>query len=556
MVSILLLLLAVGRAPMPVSATFMDPMAHRIDARHDPSYRPTGPLATATDGPEVGQTINFWALDYSGESAYPTFYLTPATCRFVGEKTYIFVEDAVWGTYYNQEAVDELSAALEDSTPSGEGGVVDTEVPVFGEVPDEIDGDPRVYFLVLDIRDDYHPQENPVYYAGFFSPYNQFTDEEAFLYYGGHSNEVEMLYLDCNPSDMSDASYTASHELVHLIQWGVEPFSGEELWVIENQAQSGTYVCGYPAYQVQTFLEEGGVTPINWTSFPPDQARYVAGYGAGFLFFAYLYENYGGEDFLYCSLRSSSEGVSGVCEAIKDCTGESVDITSILVDWMLANFIDDPDVLSGRFGYQAFRVADYDTVSPGNRPGLDYTGMIDELPYADPFHRLNGYAGNYYLLPPGGSGSFRAATTGLGDLRAFLYDEEAATLEQLPAGPGGNVSLALPSDGTVLLLDAAFSPLQLEVSAGSVVSASDELAVYPDPCLGTLYLQFVSNGRPVELVVFDSTGSPVETVNYGPVASGEAMISYRGASELATGIYMYRFSQSGRVETGKFAVVR
>ncbi|OPL19231.1 MAG: hypothetical protein AVO35_11675 [Candidatus Aegiribacteria sp. MLS_C] len=550
----LLLALLLGTAPRAywTDGTLQVPGLMEIDRRHDPAFEPTGPLAGAK-GHEIGDTINFWSIDYSED--IPRFYLTPATCRYVGNHTYIFVEDSQWGVHYDQDAVSALATALETETPSGPGGIMDKDIEVFGQPPDAIDGDPRVYFLVLNIRDGFDPQQGGVYIAGFFSPYNQFTETEAYLYYGGHSNEVEMLYIDCFPSDQYDAAYTASHELVHLIQWGIEPFSSEELWVIENQAQSGTFVCGYPAFQVETFLEVGGITPIKWTSLT-DDIEYVAGYGAGFLFFSYLYENYGGDDFLHSSLRVSDRGVSGVSEAIRNATGETPDMDQVLADWMLACWIDDPGFGDGRYGWDAFRIADYDTVSPGNRAGLDYSRIIESDPFIDTGRRMSSYQGSYYRVDQGVGGSFRADGSGLGDMRAYLFDGSAGILEVLDTGSSNDVALSLPQTGDVLLMCSSFSGLDLDVAAGSVASASDDFAVYPQPCQGTLYMQFLSDGGSAELSVFSVTGGLVGTVEFPSVAGGEATLAYPGASELASGTYFYRFTQGGRVETGSFAVVR
>lgn len=550
----LLLALMLGTAPRAywTDGTLQVPGLMEIDRRHDPAFRPTGPLAGAK-GHEIGDTINFWSIDYS--EAIPRFYLTPATCRYVGSRTYVFVEDSQWGVHYDQDAVSALAAALETETPSGPGGIMETVTEVFGQPPDAIDGDPRVYFLVLDIRDGFDPQQGGVYIAGFFSPYNQFTETEAYLYYGGHSNEVEMLYIDCFPSDQYDAAYTASHELVHLIQWGVEPFSSEELWVIENQAQSGTFVCGYPAFQVETFLEVGGITPIKWTNLT-DDIEFVAGYGAGFLFFSYLYENYGGDDFLHNSLRVSDRGVSGISQAIRNATGETPDMDQVLADWMLACWIDDPDFGDGRYGWDAFRIADYDTLFPGNRAGLDYDHIIETDPFIHTGSRMSSYQGSYYRIDQGVGGSFRADGSGLGDMRAYLYDGAAGILEALDTGTANDVALSLPQNGDVLLMCSSFSGLDLDVAAGSVASASDAFAVYPQPCPGTLYIQFLSDGGDAELSVFSLAGGLVETVEFPSLGSGEATLAYPGASELASGTYFYRFTQGGRVETGSFAVVR
>ena len=554
---VLLLLAMVLPAANPASwgidGTPLVPRIMEIDRRHDPSFRPSGPLQTDS-GHEIGDTINFWSIDHSTE--YPVFYLTAATCRFVGEQTYIFVEDTQWDVHYDQEDVEIFAAALEDSTPSGPGGIVETDIDVFGQPPDAIDGDPKIYFLVLDIRDGFDPEEGGAYIAGFFSPYNQFTETEAYLYYGGHSNEVEMMYIDCFPSDADDASFTASHELVHLIHGGVKPFSSEELWVIENQAQSGVYVCGYPAFQVETFLEAGGVTPIKWTNLPWGSIEYVAGYGAGFLFFSYLYENYGGVDFLYRSLRTSERGISGVEQAIHDVTGIDPDMNAILQDWMLACWIDDPDFGNGKYGWEAFRIADYDTTDSGNRRGLDYTGQVLNDPYTDYNNHMFSYQGKYYELGSGLTGSFRATASGLGDLYAYVFDAAGGKLEVFDTGAANDVAVALPAEGTVLLLCRSFAGLDLDVSSGSVTDSAGEFAFYPQPCTGTLYFQFYSTAGDAVLSIFSLSGEHVESVNLGNTDYGETTLAYTGASSLASGSYFFRFSFGNTIETGSFTVVR
>ncbi|PIE51894.1 hypothetical protein CSA37_09630 [Candidatus Fermentibacteria bacterium] len=536
-----LLSILVSAGEMGISGTFHYPEIQQMDLRHDPANEPSGPLASTDGDHQVGDVVNFWAMDESGP--VPTFYLTSATCRFVGEQTYIFVEDAQWGINYNQDNVDVLAAELE-----GDDGIVATDAEYFGDIPDLIDNDPKVYFLVLDIRDNYGVAGQKVYIAGYFSPYNMFTEWEARNYYGGHSNEVEMLYIDCWPSVGDDATFTASHELVHLIQYGIKPFSGEELWVIENQAQAGTFVCGYPAMQVKTFIETGGVTPIKWTDLA-DPAEYVAGYGAGFLFFSYLFENYGGKDFLWTSMHSSTRGIQGVLEAIETATGQKADIELILRDWMLSCFIDNYEA---GYGWKSFKIADYDTSDPGNRPGMDYTGVVSSTPWSDPWHEITGFSGNYYRIEDDLSGSLRAEGTGIGNLEVFFLEENKLT--ELNSGSASDVAVSLDSPGTLMLMCNSFAGISMNVHGGSIGGGS-AFAFYPNPCLGDLYFQFNSTGEPVELAVFDQAGVHVETVALTAPA-GEAVVTYSGASKLASGVYFFRFSQGSRTETGRVAVVR
>lgn len=533
------IILSTGR--LGIDGTFHFPEIQQMDLRHDPSYAPTGPIAGVDGDHQVGDVLNFWAIDESGD--YPMFYLTSATCRHSGERTYIFVEDTQWDLEtFTQAGVDSLASALE-----GDDGIMATDANYFGDIPDLIDNDPNVYFLILDIKDNYSAA-SPVYIAGYFSPYNMFTEWEARNYYGGHSNEVEMLYIDCNPGRMEDATYTASHELVHLIQYGIKPFSGEELWVIENQAQAGTFVCGYPAFQVETFLYAEGVTPIKWTDIT-DPIQYVAGYGAGFLFYSYLFENYGGRDFLWNGLHSSTKGIQGVIEAIETATGQPADMDEILSEWMISCFVDDPDL---GYGWESFSIADYDTDDPGNRPGLDYTGIVNDTPWSDPWHDLTGFSGNYYSVGDDLSGSLRAEGSGIGSLEAYFLSENQVT--RLDTGSAYDVAVDLDQSGTLMLLCNSFAGLSMNVHAGSVGGGSS-FAVFPNPCLGDLYFQFVSNGAPVILSIFNQAGDHIDTVTLS-ASSGESVVAYSGASDLASGVYIYRFNQGSRTETGRVAVVR
>ena len=536
------LLLVLGSRPMPLSGTFFRPEVIDMDLRHDPAYAPTGGLAILGGGHQVGDVVNFWAQSFVDE--YTTFYLTSATCRAVGEKTYIFVEDTQWEERsFDQSGVDSLLAALE-----GEDGIISSLEYNFGPIPDEIDEDPKAYILVLDIPDGWDPVTNPGYIAGYFSPYNQFTEFEARLYYGGHSNEVELLYVDCNPGRVSDASFVASHELVHLISWGIKPFSSQDLWVLENQAQTGPYVCGYNAFQVETFLETGGVTPINWTSYDFNDIRYVAGYGAGFLFFSYLMENYGGRDFIWNSFRSDARGVRNIEESIAAATGQTPDIDLIMRNWMLSCFIDDP----GRgYGWTGFTIASIDTVQPGNRPGLDWTGIVEGTPWQGPGLEVGAYQGLYYSIADGLSGSLRIGASGIGNMEAYLLTE--TDLDPVNVSGTGDVAVPLDTPGTLLLINNAFAGLTVTASAGSVGGG---LAVYPNPCFGDLYFQFISEGGPVSLAVFDQTGAVVDTRDFGHQSSGERVLVYTGAGGLASGIYFYRLVRGENVESGRFAVVR
>ena len=118
------------------------------------------------------------------------------------------------------------------------------------------------------------------------------------------------------------------------------------------------------------------------------------------------------------------------------------------------------------------------------------------------------------------------------------------------------MEVAMPVDGHVALMCRSFMGMTLEAFAGSVAGSRGSPAVFPQPCLGTLYFQFQSSGEAAALDIFAQTGAHVETVDLGVIPAGESVVSYPGASGLATGVYMYIFTQGGDAWTGRFAVVR
>ncbi len=91
------------------TAPSTSPRYSRWTSATTPPTAPPGPLAGKDSGHQVGDVVNFWAIDQSGD--IPVFYLTSATCRHSGELTYIFVEDTQWGVNFYQEGVETLSSA-------------------------------------------------------------------------------------------------------------------------------------------------------------------------------------------------------------------------------------------------------------------------------------------------------------------------------------------------------------------------------------------------------------------------------------------------------------
>lgn len=83
-----------------------------------------------------------------------------------------------------------------------------------------------------------------------------------------------------------------------------------------------------------------------------------------------------------------------------------------------------------------------------------------------------------------------------------------------------------------------------------------KVAVYPNPSSTLTHFKFSSpEGGNVEVAVYNLQGTQIATVFNGQVEAGVAQMVDLNASELASGVYMYRATSNGQTTAGKFQVV-
>ncbi len=260
----------------------------------------------------VGSTHSWYATDFSGSSQHE--YLVPSTCRAVGTHCYIFVEDAAWNTRANQEVVDSVMAAFDSRTPADPAkGIYDLDTQYFGNPPD-IDGDPKIIILILDIKDEYPSSVG--YVAGYFNSLNENYDEG--LPAGRHSNEAEIYYVDCDPTDLKTvggrtnaASFTA-HEFQHMIHYHYDP--DEITFVNEGLSESAMRLCGYAFEATSWYYANTNVNFLGW-----DYDNSIPEYSRAGLFTWYIIGQFGAvtaKDIV----QSTSIGLNGYNDALSHVT--------------------------------------------------------------------------------------------------------------------------------------------------------------------------------------------------------------------------------------------
>ncbi|MDE0300372.1 MAG: hypothetical protein OXN17_17175 [Candidatus Poribacteria bacterium] len=295
--------------------------------------------------PALGDRHSFFSVDVRTQEQY----IVPATLRAIGEFCYLYVEDSQWGQTVKRETLETVRRAFDESTPADpQRGIYRIQTELFGAPPD-VDGDAKIYLLLLDIRDG--AVRGDEFIAGFFNPADQRRGvlRHPELGIPVRSNERDLLYIDTHPLDTDGAEGLGviAHEFLHLIQWRHD--RDETIWVNEGCADVAMFLCGYrPEKHTANFERHPLVSLTNW---PLGSRSELAHYGASYLWMLYLYEHYGGPETIAAVVRERANGITGVNNALLS-QGLTRTFSTIFADWKVANLLDDTQFAEGQYGYQ------------------------------------------------------------------------------------------------------------------------------------------------------------------------------------------------------------
>ena len=306
----------------------------------DPLAAPAQPAP-----PALGDRHAFFSMDFQTTEQYIVW----ATLRAIGEFCYLYVEDSEWERTVKRETLETVRRAFDESTPADpQRGIYQMQTALFGAPPD-VDGDAKIYLLLLDIRD--AAVRGGGFVAGFFSPVDQQRGVLRHPELGTpiRSNERDMLYIDTHPLDIDGAEGLGviAHEFHHLIHWRHD--ANELTWVSEGCADLAMLLCGYhPENHIASFENYPSVSLTNW---PLGSQSHLAHYGASYLWMLYLYEQHGGEETIVAIVKERADGIAGVSAALLS-QGLTRSFSSIFADWKVANFLDDTQFAEGQYGYR------------------------------------------------------------------------------------------------------------------------------------------------------------------------------------------------------------
>ena len=472
----------------------------------------------------VGDSRMFHRYDLSVMP--PGWIEESATCRAVGERSYVFVADADWGTKMTQDDVDSVYHYLENRTvASTEMGIVEMDETYFGSIPDELDGDPKVIFYFSALG----TYAGSVF-DGYFSPFNQMTDAEAQMS-GERSNECEMLYMSCDPVDPTDYGTLSvlSHELQHLIHFGHD--ANEETWVDEGCAEFAMVLFGHP-------------DPI--TSFPSNSDNNLTAWDQNFsdyvktmLFFTYLSEQTSGPSFITDLVVNLENGIAGI-ESTLEAISYPLDFQQIFTNWTLANYIDDTSVESGIYGYEVldlptFAVKQYFVSYPSSKTTT-----------------LNACAAHYYKFNTDFSSleiSIAFSEGGEWEMNLLSFDD--GNIVEIIPFTDNSVSFDYPDSYTVseLILvvtnkEISTTAKEYSLSINDINDISDFthnanlVSVYPNPATSNATINILTNDNSnIDIKIFNMYGQEINAITTRSYIDNNCRFDIN-TSALKSGIYL------------------
>jgi hypothetical protein len=267
----------------------------------------------------VGDQETFCVLE---SDALRHFHVS-ATLRYKGDHSYWWVQ--------NGRTVSE--SGLIDSAEAFETGIYPTNRDFFGsEWTPGVDNDPRIHIFMGTVPG----------VSGYFYSVNQYS-----RLINPCSNEKEMFYinLDAVRPGTPALEATLAHEFQHMIHWYHD--ANEETWVNEGLSDLAMELNGHAADDRSYSFARAPDTQLTaWAELPQDTFPH---YGASYLFLSYFLARFG-HDLTRQVVAGSDNGTAGFDTALAEA-GLPQRFDDIFADWVVANYLDKPEVGSGQWGY-------------------------------------------------------------------------------------------------------------------------------------------------------------------------------------------------------------
>lgn len=307
---------------------------------------------------KIGDGQDFWVTNVDTNENF----IVNTTLRYLGEHTYIWIEDGV---------------KYEDSDLIALGDTFDQEIyptnrDFFGsEWSPGVDEDPHIYIV--------YAGGLGYSLAGYFSSADELHPDAH-----EYSNAHEMFLINSdNVYLWEDYIYgTLAHEFQHMIHWHTD--MNEETWLNEGFSMLAELINGFdPGGFDYSYIINPDLQLTDWGTEVGDNGPH---YGAAMLFTTYFLDRFG-EDATKAVVAHDANGMESIDIVLKELdikdplTGMIISAEDVFADWAVANLLGDSQVADGRYFYYLYPNAP--TASPGtlypNCPAGPATATVSQF---------------------------------------------------------------------------------------------------------------------------------------------------------------------------------
>ena len=322
-----------------------------------------------------------------------------ATCIAKSEHLYVYVDNSVRELFTDADAVAvarEFDTRIYPSVRKWMGT----------EWKPGLDRDNRITLLMHDVG----MNNSGADYGGYFAPADQVPTAP-------NSNRREMLYMDVFQfRERSRHTFYSSlaHEFAHLINWFQNGGTTDQRWLEEGTASFVEWAVYGTVHNI--FVDGYLANPSVSLAYANTRDTY---YGGTFMLMLYLYEQYGGPEFIRGIIETDALGEHAIDAALAG-SRKSIRFPEVFLNWGLANWVNT-QAQNRQLGYSSLRDRTVSAVVPrvfrypneANNIAIDqwsaYYIVFENLPETLDISVIGSGSGNLYAttlyLPSNGRAS-------------------------------------------------------------------------------------------------------------------------------------------------------
>jgi len=207
--------------------------------------------------------------------------------------------------------------------------------------------------------------------AAFYAPHADAPYDRQNASTAHQETDHELIYLNADQINLtSEYTYAVlAHEIQHMLHAINDP--DEETWLSEGFSELSAFINGYGT---GNFAAEYAKEPdTSLTTWPGTEGNTTPHYGASFLFADYFFQRFG-RDYMRVLVNHPAHGMDGIervlmkLPVLDPSSARFVHADDVFGDWTVANYLDDPSLLDGRYGYKQY-------------PGMPMPTFADKIAY-------------------------------------------------------------------------------------------------------------------------------------------------------------------------------